>query len=245
MINIGLTGGMASGKNFIASVFEQLGCYTIDADILSRSAIAPGGIAARPLFDVFGNGILSGVSVEEYINCDINAGAFQREYESLRAVLRKIVSNNPEKLKALEQIIHPAVAALYIEERKKILRKNSSAVIVYHAPLLIEVLPHGLMGAAARACIPNRSDIDSRIGLKPEVPPFDAIVLIWASRETVLKRLAARGHPPMDEALKLLDAQMSYEEKCRFADHIIDNNGDKETAHRDTERVYNLIKFMV
>jgi dephospho-CoA kinase len=243
MINIGLTGGMASGKNFIASVFEQLGCYTIDADILSRRAIAPGGIAARQLFDVFGNGILSGVSVEEYINCDINSEAFKREYEGLRGVLRKIVSNDPEKLKMLEQIVHPAVAALYIEERKKILRKNSSAVIVYHAPLLIEtlpVLPHGLFGAAARACIP-----DSRVDLKPEKPPFDAIVLIWASRETVLKRLAARGHPPMEEALKLLDAQMPYEEKCRFADHIIDNDGDKETARRDTERVYNLIKFMV
>jgi dephospho-CoA kinase len=213
---------MASGKNFIASVFEELGCCAIDADLLSRRAIAPGGIAARALFDVFGSGILSGVSTEEYIKCD-NAGTFQREYEDLRGVLREIVTDAPEKLKSLERIVHPAVTALYLEERKKILRKNSAAVIVYHAPLLIEA---------------------SLTGGKPEglKRPFDATVLIWASRETVLKRLAERGHPPMREALKLLEAQMPYEEKCRFAEHIIDNDGDKETARRDTKRVYNLIK---
>jgi dephospho-CoA kinase len=230
MLNIGLTGSMASGKNFVASIFEELGCYTIDADTLSRETIAPGGIAAAELFAAFGHSILKGVGVDEYIHAE--AGDYQKEYAALRAALRGLVVNDEKKLRILENIVHPAVERLWTAKRKEIARKDSSAVIVYHAPLLIEAYLKGKTPAEL-----TKENFKS-------ASPFDLIILIWAARETVLERVIKRGHPPFDDAVKLLAAQLDYKEKLRFADHIIDNDGDEKNTRRDTLRVFNLINLL-
>jgi dephospho-CoA kinase len=230
MLNIGLTGSMASGKNFVASIFEELGCYTIDADTLSRETIAPGGTAAEELFAAFGHSILKGVGVSEYIHA--KAGDYKKEYADLRAALRGLVAGDEQKRRLLENIVHPAVDRLRTAKRKEIARKDSSAVIVYHAPLLIEAYLKGKNPAEL-----TKENFKSAIG-------FDLIILIWASRETALERIINRGHPPIEDAVKLLAAQLDYEEKLRFADHTIDNDGDKKNTRLDTLRVFNLIKLL-
>jgi dephospho-CoA kinase len=230
MLNIGLTGSMASGKNFVASIFEELGCYAIDADALSREVTAPGGAAAEELFAAFGDTILKGVGVDEYIHA--KAGDYQKEYADLRAALRGLVANDEKKRQLLESIVHPAVERLWTAKRKEIARKDSSAVIVYHAPLLIEAYLKGENPAEL-----TKDAFKSATG-------FDLIILIWASRETALERVIKRGHPPFDDAVKLLAAQLPYEEKLRFADHIIDNGGDEKNTRLDTLRVFNLIKLL-
>ncbi|MDR2400810.1 MAG: dephospho-CoA kinase [Deferribacteraceae bacterium] len=233
MINIGLTGGMASGKNFAASVFEELGCRTIDADALSRQAIAPGGIAAGELLEVFGSSILKGVGAKEYINAE--SGAFQDEYLELRSALRKLIAGDSEKRLLLEKIVHPAVEKLYAAERKRIARKDSSSVLVYHAPLLTEAYLKDT-NPADRAEM-TKDDFKAKT-------PFDIIILIWTSRETALKRLALRAFPPFEEGIKLLNAQLPFEEKVRFADHIIDNDRNMECTRADIKRVFSLIKML-
>ena len=42
MRNIGMTGGIGSGKNQVADIFNQLGFYTIDSDISSRKVMEKG-----------------------------------------------------------------------------------------------------------------------------------------------------------------------------------------------------------
>ena len=42
MRRVALTGGIATGKSHVRARFEQLGVPTIDADVLSREAVAPG-----------------------------------------------------------------------------------------------------------------------------------------------------------------------------------------------------------
>ena len=39
---IGLTGGIASGKNLVARILERLGAVVIDADQLAREVVVPG-----------------------------------------------------------------------------------------------------------------------------------------------------------------------------------------------------------
>jgi dephospho-CoA kinase len=228
MINVGLTGGMASGKNFTASVFQELGCHVIDADALSKEAAAPGGAAAQEIFDAFGSSILKGITVDEYVNAQ--SGQFQNEYLELRSKLRKIVTIDPEKRELLEKIIHPAVDKLYAAKRKEIARKDSSSIIVYHAPLIVETY------------LKNRPNL--RKESFKALTPFDIIILVWVKRDIALKRLALRGHPPLEEAVKLMDAQLPFEEKARFADHIIDNNYDMEQTRMDVKRIFNLIKLL-
>ncbi|MEO6293390.1 MAG: dephospho-CoA kinase, partial [Burkholderiaceae bacterium] len=51
---IGLTGGIGSGKSTVATLFADLGACVIDADKISRSVTAMGGLAIEPIKNHFG-----------------------------------------------------------------------------------------------------------------------------------------------------------------------------------------------
>jgi dephospho-CoA kinase len=58
MLRVGLTGSIAVGKSFVASVFEDLGCKVADADDLARDAVAPGSPGLKSIVTWFGIGVL-------------------------------------------------------------------------------------------------------------------------------------------------------------------------------------------
>lgn len=197
-MKVGLTGGIASGKNFIAGLFAEKGCYSLDADDVSRTVTAKGGLAYEAVIDAFGKGVLTP-------DGDID-----------RKKLREIVVEDKEKLKLLESIVHPAIAKYADKWSGEIKGRDDKAIIIYHAPLLLEA------GGADK---------------------HDAIVVIWCSEKTQLARLKARGYPPYEDAVKLMKSQMPYEEKLKYADFVIDNNGSEEDARGEVDRVYNLLKI--
>ena len=91
MRNIGMTGGISSGKNQVAEIFNQLGFYTIDSDVSCRKVMEKGEPAYEKIVSFFGKDIL-----------DENGSI-------LRKKLGEIVFSNKEKLKKLESIVHPAM----------------------------------------------------------------------------------------------------------------------------------------
>ena len=120
MRNIGMTGGISSGKNQVAEIFNQLGFYTIDSDVSCRKVMEKGEPAYEKIVSFFGKDIL-----------DENGSI-------LRKKLGEIVFSNKEKLKKLESIVHPAIMQYEKKERSKIYGKNDKAVVVTHAALIIE-----------------------------------------------------------------------------------------------------------
>ena len=90
---IGLTGGIATGKSYVRSKFEDLGVPTIDADILARQAVAPGSEGLTAVVARFGAGVLDA------------AGALDRRR------LAQIVFGDAAARRDLEAIIHPFVRA--------------------------------------------------------------------------------------------------------------------------------------
>ena len=54
MLNVALTGNIASGKSTVAALFERWGATLIDADRLAREAQAPGGPVLRAITERFG-----------------------------------------------------------------------------------------------------------------------------------------------------------------------------------------------
>jgi dephospho-CoA kinase len=117
---VGLTGGLAAGKNLVAGFLRELGAHVIDADKIAREILQPGMPAYKDVVKTFEHKILN------------NDGTIKRK------MLAKIVFSNPALLKKLNAITHPKIIE---EERKiarKILKKIPKAVIVMNAPLLIE-----------------------------------------------------------------------------------------------------------
>jgi dephospho-CoA kinase len=59
MLAVGLTGGIGSGKSAVADLLVARGAVLIDADLLAREVVKPGGPAYQPLIDRFGPGIVA------------------------------------------------------------------------------------------------------------------------------------------------------------------------------------------
>jgi len=117
---VGLTGSMGSGKTRAASLFRQLGAYTLDADAVCLALVKPREPAWREIVERFGNEILQ---ADETLN---------------RTELAKIVFTDPAKKRALESILHPRV---FMEEQKfynDIRSRQPDALVIIDAALLIE-----------------------------------------------------------------------------------------------------------
>ena len=59
MLNVGLTGWLASGKSFVGRALAKMGCFVIQADELGRQVSEPGGEAYDEIVREFGPGILN------------------------------------------------------------------------------------------------------------------------------------------------------------------------------------------
>src|SRR5216117_3221633 len=91
MLNVGLTGNIASGKSTVVELFKKWGATVIDADSLAREAEAPGTAVLAAIAGRFGADVLA------------PGGGLDR------AALRGKVMGDQAALDALNQIVHPAV----------------------------------------------------------------------------------------------------------------------------------------
>lgn len=120
MLIAGLTGGIASGKSFVAAELKELGAHVIEADQLGHEVLAPGGSAFQPTVDAFG---------PEILNPD---GSINRSR------LGSLVFGKPEALAKLNAIVHPAVHELAQQRFRKIANQEPKAVVIYIAAILVE-----------------------------------------------------------------------------------------------------------
>jgi len=116
---LGLTGGIASGKSFVADCFVECGALLVSADLLAREVVNPGSPTLARLVDAFGAEILT------------PGGSLSRE------VMAQTAFADPAARRLLESITHPAIAHL-AECRLSELNRSPHDLIVYEAPLLFE-----------------------------------------------------------------------------------------------------------
>lgn len=92
MLKVGITGGIGSGKSTVCALFEVLGIPVFYADEAARSLMNEDAALRAAIAALFGEGIYANGSLD-------------------RAALSKAVFNNPEKLAALNALVHPASVA--------------------------------------------------------------------------------------------------------------------------------------
>ena len=116
---IGLTGGIATGKNSVARFFQEKGALVIDADLLAREAVEPGSRGLAEVVATFGSDILT------------PDGQLDRKR------LGGLVFSDSARRSRLESILHPEIK-LRAEKRIADAAAAGHRVIFYMAPLLIE-----------------------------------------------------------------------------------------------------------
>ncbi|MCP4473259.1 MAG: dephospho-CoA kinase [Gammaproteobacteria bacterium] len=159
---IGLTGGIGSGKSEVATRFAKLGAEVIDADQLAHQLLQPGNKQFTATVKRFGADILCSDGTID------------------RALLAKIIFNNPREQRWLEQLLHPAIREIMSQQ----IADSSAAYTILVIPLLVENWPHPLINRvlvvdstrALQQARTRRRDRASR-------EKIDAVMARQASRE--------------------------------------------------------------
>ncbi|WP_454723145.1 MULTISPECIES: dephospho-CoA kinase [Cupriavidus] len=120
MLQIGLTGGIGSGKTRVADLFAARGAALIDTDLLAHEITAPGGLAIPALVAAFGPGCLRA------------DGAMDRD------AMRALVFADPAAKARLEAITHPLIRQLTETRAAEIRAAGRHPYLIYVVPLLVE-----------------------------------------------------------------------------------------------------------
>ncbi len=176
MIVVGLTGGIGSGKSTVSAELARLGAVIIDADALARQLQEPGSDVFTAIVDRFGEGILAADGTLD------------------RPALAALVFPNPELLKELNGLTHPAIGAA-IRQRLRA-HAASDAVVVLEVPLLIE---------------------NSRY-------PVAAVAVVDVPVDVAVRRLVRLRGMAEADALTRIARQATREERVAKADYLIDNS---------------------
>lgn len=197
MLRVGLTGGLATGKTFVGEALAGFGCLLIQADELGHAALAPGGEAYDAVIREFGREVVDG------------------EGRIDRRVLAARVFGDPEKLAALNRLVHPAVVRREEELMAEFAAREPYGIAVVEAAILVET------GSYKR---------------------FDKLVLVTCDEETQVRRAMKRDHAAEAEVRARLERQMPLAEKRKYADFVIDTSGEKENTLRQTRAVYETLR---
>jgi dephospho-CoA kinase len=182
---IGLTGGIGSGKTTVANLFREHGIPVYIADDEART-ISDSPEVVKHIADVFGDDAISNGRLD-------------------RKKMAGLVFDDPEKLKKLNAIIHPAVRnhfLAWLEAHK------DEPIVIKEAAILFE----------------TGNDKDC-----------DAVITVTAPLEIRIKRVMERDKTSREEILKRIDNQWNDEKRISKSDFTIYNVNFNETAHQTVQ----------
>lgn len=190
---IGITGSIACGKSLVSNYLQEKGYTIIDADKIGHMALENDEVK-KQLVNKFGKSIL-------------------KDNEINRVTLGKLVFENNENLKELNNIIHPQIRKNISEQIQ--VHKNEKLVFV-DVPLLFEAKFDDLV---------------------------EKIIVISLDEKIQLERLMNRNSLSKEEALQRIKSQIPVREKEKLGDYIVDNSFTQEDTYNQVDRILEKLKL--
>ncbi|PAW93685.1 dephospho-CoA kinase [Mucilaginibacter sp. MD40] len=176
MFKVGITGNIGSGKTTVCKVFEVLGIPVFYADDAAKKVMTDDQLLISGIKEAFGN--------EAYFA----DGSLNRKY------IGNIVFNDEDKLKRLNELVHPAVFRAFdawVEKQE-------------HAPYVLKEAAILFESGSYKKC--------------------DRSLLVTAPLETRMERVIQRDGVTEQEVQKRESRQYPQEKKEQLADDIIVND---------------------
>jgi len=177
---IGITGGIGSGKSLIASILQKLQYPVFYADAEAKKLIAHNIELKKAIINLFGS------------ECYAENGELNRKY------LANIVFNNPDKLKQLNAIVHPATEITFQQWAVNQYNTTKKTLLFKEAAILFE----------AKA-----------------THTVDFIVMVYAPLEIRIQRTMQRDGVLRENVLKRIEQQWSDEYKKEHSHFVVYNDG--------------------
>lgn len=178
MKKVAVTGGLASGKSSVCRILESHGAYVVSADEIVHQLLSSNTAIGLQVVNKLGSDIITNNHLD-------------------RKKIAKIVFSDPEKLRALEEILHPKVFE-EIEKQYQMMKNSSYTLFAAEVPLLYE------------------SDGEKY---------FDAVIAVLSDASLCKMRFQKEGNVKPEEFLLRMSHQLPPVEKAAKADFIIINNG--------------------
>lgn len=131
-----------------------------------------------------------------------------------RAKLRNIIVNDSLLRQKVEDILHPQIIKEMIFQIENAEVEDKNAVVV-EVPLLFE------------------------LGMEKQ---FDVTIAVTAQDMDLIKRISDRDNVAKKDARKILDLQMSQEDKMTRADYVIFNKGSRSELFDSVDNLFNKIQ---
>jgi len=188
---IGITGNIACGKTVVGHMLLELGAERyIDADALVHRLYQSGQLIAVKVAEVFGPAVVAA------------DGSVDRK------ALGAIVFQDPQALRRLEAIVHPAVGVALVS---KLTTVSDTGIAVIDAVKLLE-------GGSGAFC--------------------QSKWIVICPEEQELARLIARNQLSEEEAWARIRAQSSVADRLPLVDEVIDNGGSLDDTHRQVSAAF-------
>jgi len=162
MLRVGLTGSIGVGKSFVTSVFEELGCHVLDADLTAREVVMPGTPGLKAITEEFG---------EDILNPD---GTLNRKQ------LGALVFADESRRQRLNNLLHPFIIARQDEIMRGWEAEDPNGIGIIDAALMIESGGY------------KRFDKLIVVHCRPEVQLERLMLRDKLSREEALRRISSQ-----------------------------------------------------
>lgn len=116
---VAVTGGLASGKSTVTSVFHKLGAFIVSADQIVHHFLSKESPLSKQVVALLGTEILAGVSID-------------------KKKVAERVFNDADLLHKLEALIHPYVAQEIAKSWQDVKESQKYPLFVAEVPLLFE-----------------------------------------------------------------------------------------------------------
>jgi dephospho-CoA kinase len=187
MIRLGLTGSIGMGKSTVAAMFAEEGMPVFDADAVVHRLQGPEGALVQGIESHF-----PGTTGPDGVN---------------RGALAERVLGEPEALRRLEALVHPAVA----REREAFLAAQAEApLVVLDIPLLFE---------------------------KGGWDRVDKVAVVSAPENVQRARVLARPGMSTEKLDRILALQIPDSEKRARADFVIHTGGSVDETRQAVRRI--------
>lgn len=195
LCKVAVTGGVSCGKSTVCRFLKEFGAYVVSADEIVHQQLSPNTNLGQKVVKLLGSEIV-------------------RDHLIDRSLIAEKVFNDPQLLKSLENLLHPAVRdeiEKHYEEQQAL---GNTKLFVAEIPLLFETGSEKF---------------------------YDKTITVAANPDLCKKRfLQIKGYSS-EELEKRMSRQLPVSEKIKRADFVIYNDGDLSELKHATKNLYNAL----
>ncbi|HSX26311.1 MAG TPA: dephospho-CoA kinase [Chlamydiales bacterium] len=191
---VAITGGVASGKSTVCQFFKELGAYVVNADAIVHELLVPNTDLGQQILQNLGSDILEKGKIS-------------------RLILAEKVFKDPQKLKKLEALLHPAVLRKIEELYSQACKEGKYSSFVVEIPLLFEIKGEAF---------------------------YDVIIAVLSDEALARARFAKAGFQNT-EYDRRMSRQIKPNQKAKQAHFTIHNNGSLEDLRNEVIELNRII----